>query len=145
MKRDNISWISSGFLIMELSMCLIQDSSIYRDEYRVGYGKSSVSQSLECTMLLRDVYAPEGGRATSPAYPYEKNGTTFHDITSCELRRRESSIAYSGVLRRMTDSSYLRTAASHCASHDPVPPRFHLQKRERKKSICAENMALSLE
>lgn len=96
-------------------------------------------------MLLRDVYAPEGGRATSPAYPYEKNGSTFHDITSCELRRRESSIAYSGVLRRMTDSSYLRTAVSHCALHDPVPPRFHLQNRERKKSICAENMALSLE
>jgi len=50
--------------------------------------------------------APEGGWATSLAYPYEKSGSTFHDITSCEHRRRES-IAYTGVLRRMTDSSYL--------------------------------------
>lgn len=81
------------------------------------------------------MYAPEGGRATSLAYPYEKNGSTFHDITPCELRRRESSIAYSGVLRRMTDSPYLIRAAWHCALHDPALSRFHLQKGEREKEI----------
>lgn len=81
------------------------------------------------------MYAPEGGRATSLAYPYEKNGSTFHDITPPELRRGESSIAYSGVLRRMTDSSYLIRAAWHCALHDPALSRFHLQKGEREKEI----------
>lgn len=85
-------------------------------------------------MLSRDVYVPEGGWATSPAYPYEKNGSTFHDITSCELRRRKSSIAYSGVLRRMTDFSYLvqRLRIVRCTIQFF---RFHLLKREREKEI----------
>lgn len=77
------------------------------------------------------------------SYLYEKNGSTFHDITSCELGRRESSIAYSGVLRRMTDSSYLvqRPRIVRCTIQ---LFRAFIFKRGRKKSIHAENTALSV-
>lgn len=80
-------------------------------------------------------------RADEQLLSYEKNGPTFHDITSCELRRHESSIAYSGVLRRMTDSSYLvrRPRIVRCTIQ-----LFHafIFKRGRKRSIYAENTAL---
>jgi len=83
-------------------------------------------------MLLHDVYAPEGRRATFPAYLYEKNSSTFHDITSCEFRRRESSIAYSSVLRRMTDSLYFirRPRIVHCTIQ---LFRAFIFKRERER------------
>lgn len=88
------------------------------------------------------VYAPQGGHNFTL---HEKDAALrFADITSCASspRRRESSTAYS-VLRRITDSSY----ASHCAPRtilhsstlSPSETKTRARKRERKRSIYAEN------
>lgn len=96
---------------------------------------------------------PAGGRTSNffRISPYEKNGSTFHDITPCELRRRESSIAYSGVLRRMTDSSYL-IRRPRIVRRTIQLFRAFIFKRERERegerrdrSTRAENMALSVD